>query len=360
MRRLLALLIAPCAAVVLFDPGTAVSAQSTTGFEVVGTVDVATNPFGVTVAPDGATAWVANSGPVVHGESQPGTVTVVGTTSLAIESVLPVGRFPEDIAFASAGAQAFVTNSSDATVSVMDAVARTVPQTVSLAPVPMQFPFGIIANRDSSKVFVTSAGGQRDGSLQNIAILDNTDPANVAVDGTVTAPGATGRPAATPDGSLLLVPRSRGHSGPPEILLVDPASDQVVDSIVMSGNQGAAMDVAVSPDGRFAYATLFGFGTAQGGVWVIDLRSRTTVTVVPTPDVRMHGIGISPDGRFVLATDFILGQVSVISTATNQVIENVTVGTLPNEVSVTPDSTKAFVTNQGDTTVSVISIPGAA
>jgi YVTN family beta-propeller protein len=359
MRRLLALLIASCAAMVLVNPGTAASAQSTAGFEVLATVDVATNPFGVTVAPDGQTAWVANSGPVIHGESQPGTVTVIGTASLAVESVLQVGRFPEDVAFARAGAQAFVTNSSDATVSSIDAVARTVTQTVSLAPVPMLFPFGVIASRDSSKVFVTSAAAQRDTSLRNIAILDNTDPADVTVDGSITAEGATGRPAATPDGKLLLVPRSLGHSGPPEILLVDPVSDQVVDSIVMSGNQGAAMDVAVSPDGRFAYASLFGFGTAQGGVWVVDLQSRATVTVIRTPDVRMHGIGISPDGRFVFATDFTMGQVSVISTATNQVVENVTVGSLPNEVSVTPDNSRAFVTNQGDTTVSVISIPPA-
>jgi len=356
MKRLFALLIALCPAIVLLSPGVG-AAESVAGFEVVATVDVATNPFGVTVAPDGKTAWVANSGPVLHGESQPGTVTVIGTASLAIESVLQVGRFPEDVAFAGPGGQAFVTNSSDATVSVLDAVARTVTQTVSLAPVPMQFPFGIISTRDGAKVFVTSAGGQRDGSLQNIAILDNSDPAAVTLDGTVTAAGATGRPAITPDGRLLLVPRSRGHAGPPEILLVDPATDQVVDSIVMSGNQGAAMDVAVSPDGRSAYATLFGFGVAQGGVWVVDLRSRTTAAVVPTPDVRMHGIGITPDGRFVFATNFLLGQVSVISTATNEVVQNVTVGQLPNEVAVTPDSTSAFVTNQGDTTVSVISIP---
>jgi DNA-binding beta-propeller fold protein YncE len=33
------------------------------------------------------------------------------------------------------------------------------------------------------------------------------------------------------------------------------------------------------------------------------------------------------------------------------------VGRQPNEVAVTLDSTEAFVTNQNDTTVSVISIP---
>jgi YVTN family beta-propeller protein len=355
--RRLTLLITLCTAIAALSLGPPATAQTTSQFEVIATVAVTTNPFGVTVAPDGQTAWVANSGPVVHGESQPGAVTIIDTASLAIQSVVPVGRFPEDIAFARAGSQAFVTNSSDATVSVIDAGARTVTQTVDLAPVPMEFPSGIIASADSAKVFVTSVGAQVDSSLENIAILDNSDPGAVALDGSIRVEGATGRPALTPDGSLLLVPRGRGHSGPPEILLVDPATDQLVGSIRLSSSAGAVIDVAVTPDGRFAYASLFNLGGPQGGVWVIDLSTRSTVTVVPTPDERTHGIGMSPDGRFVFATNFSLGQVSVISTASNQLVQNVAVGASPNEVAVTPDSSRAFVTNQGDATVSVISIP---
>ncbi|MCI0724187.1 MAG: hypothetical protein L0338_35285 [Acidobacteria bacterium] len=337
--------------VVTLVPFTGLPVHAQGQFPVIATIDVAVNPFGATVAPDGGTVWVANSGTVtINGN----TVTVIDANTFAIQSTITVGFFPEDIAFARAGTQAFVTNSTSATVSVIDTAARVVTQTVDLAAVPMQFPFGVIASKNDTKVFVTSAGGQRDTSLRNIGILDNTNPANVVVNGAITVQGFTGRPALTPDGSLLIVPRSRGDFGPPEVLLIDPATNQIVDTIFQDPRVGAVLDVAVTPDGRFAYAGIFG---GFGGVWVIDLVTRSTVTVIPTLDSRIHGVGITPDGRFVFVTNFILGSVSVISTATNQIVETVPVGNLPNEVTVTPDSTKAFVTNQGATTVSVISIP---
>lgn len=215
------------------------------------------------MAPDGNTVWVANSGGV--GGVSGHTVTVLDTSTFGIQSVIGVGAFPEDIAFAHAGSQALVTNSSDATVSVINTATRTATQTVNLSAVPMTFPFGIIASKDSNKVFVTSVAGQRD-----------------------------------------------------------------------------------------TYVSLLG---GEGGVWVINLKTRSTVTVIPTPDTRNSGVAATPDGRYVLATDFLLGEVSVISTATNQVVANVPVGSEPNDVAITPDSSKAFVTNQGEPTVSVISIP---
>jgi YVTN family beta-propeller protein len=319
-------------------------------FQVIATVDVGVNPFGDQVAPDGGTVWVANAG--TPGGTQGHTVTVLDTTTFATQSVIGVGNFPEDIAFASAGSQAFVTNSSDATVSVVDTSTRTVGQTVDLSAVPMLFPFGVIATNDSQKVFVTSVGTQRDTSLDNIAVLDNSNQSNVVVGAAISVPGATGRPALTPDGSLLVVPRGRGDLAPPEALLIDPASNQIVADLTL-GRAGATQSATVTPDGRFAYVSILG-GT--GGVWVIDLATRSTVMVIPTPDTRIFGVQATPDGRFVLATDFLLGEVSVISTATNQIIANVPVGSLPNDIAVTPDSAKAFVTNQGSTTVSVISI----
>lgn len=346
---ILAVLIAALTAAILF----VVPASATSQFQVIATVNVGVNPFGDTTAPDGQTVWVANSGAVGHSNGH--TVTVLDANTFAIQSVINVGSFPEDIAFARAGSQAFVTNSSDATVSVINTTTRTATQTVDLSSVPMTFPFGIIATKDSQKVFVTSVAGQRDTSLDNIAILDNSHPAHVTVDGAINVPQFTGRPALTPDGSLLVVPRGRGDLAPPEVLLIDPTTNQIVGDLMLD-RAGAPQSATVTPDGRFAYVSILG-GT--GGVWVIDLATRSTVTVIPTPDTRIFGVNASPDGRFVFATDFLLNEVSVISTATNQIVANIPVGTEPNETAFTPDSTKAFVTNQGDTTVSVISIPSA-
>ncbi len=177
-------------------------------------------------------------------------MTVLDTSTFGIQSVIGVGAFPEDIAFAHAGSQALVTNSSDATVSVINTVTRTATQTVNLSAVPMTFPFGIIASKDSNKVFVTSVAGQRDTSLDNIGILDNSNPENVSVDGAINVPQFTGRPALTPDGSLLVVPGGRGDLAPPEALLVDPATDQIVGDLTLA-RAGATQSATVTPDGRF-------------------------------------------------------------------------------------------------------------
>src|SRR6266536_1936651 len=277
-RRLLALWAVGASAVMLGMLSVPLPAAANPQFQVIATVDVGVNPFGDTIAPDGNTVWVANAG--TPGGASGHTVTVLDASTFATQSVIGVGNFPEDIAFASAGSQAFVTNSSDATVSVINTSTRTVGQTVNLSTVPMLFPFGVVATKDSQKVFVTSVGSQRDTSLDNIAVLDNSSPSNVFVGAAIHVEGATGRPALTPDGSLLVVPRGRGDLAPPETLLVDPATNQIVGDLTL-GRAGATQAATVTPDGRFAYVSILG-GT--GGVWVIDLATRSTVTVIPTPD----------------------------------------------------------------------------
>ncbi|HEX6470756.1 MAG TPA: hypothetical protein VF069_16770 [Streptosporangiaceae bacterium] len=331
------------------------AAGAATGFRVISTVNVQVNPFGATISPDGRTVWVANCGPSDDHIGTTGhTVTVLDTKTYQIRSVINVGVFPEDIAFTRHGHQAFVTNSTDATVSVIRTATRTVTQTIDLAGTGMTFPFGVVGSKDGRKVFVTTGGG---ATQATIAVLDNTRPANVTVGDTISLPAFTGRPALTPNGRLLVVPRGRADVLAPEVTLINPADNGVVADLRLA-TQGVTQSATVTPDGRFAYISIFGgpFG-GDGGVWVVDLARRSTVTVIPTPDAEILGVNASPDGRFVFATDFSLGQVSVISTATRKIVANVPVGTQPNEVAFTPDGTRAFVTNQGDTTVSVVALP---
>lgn len=331
-----------------------VPAMAAPQFQVVATINVGVNPFGDAMAPDGSSLWVANSGT----SSTPGnTVTLINPSTYAIQGTIRVGNFPEDIAFAHAGSQAFVTNDDDNTVSVINTSTSTVTQTVDLSTIPMAFPAGIVATPDSSKVFVTSVAGQRDTSADNIAVLSNSNPANVTVSDTIHLVGSIGRPAITPDGSLLVAGHDNGLEAPPGVALINPATDQVGNQLALN-EVGIVPDATITPNGQFAYVTKFSIDGGTGQVWVINLATQTTTAIIPMPDRSAYGITASPDGRFVFATDFSLGEVSVISTATNQIIANVPVGPNPNDVAFSPDSSKAFVTNEGNTTVSVISISG--
>jgi YVTN family beta-propeller protein len=350
-RRITAVVLATLAAVAVAGPP--VSA-GTTRFGVVATIDVAVNPFGDATPQGGRTVWVANSGPLDGEAGGIGhTVTVLDARTYAIQSVIDVGVFPEDIAFARGGRQAFVTNSTDATVSVIDTASRTVTQTIDLAPIPITFPFGIVATQDSRKVYVTSIGAASDAT---VAILDNRDPEHVAIGGSITLPGFTGRPALTPNGRLLVVPRGQVGGGP-EAVLIDTATDSIVANVSLA-SAGGPQAATVTPDGRFAYVGIFGGVLGgDGGVAVVDLARKALVTVIAMPAPEVHGVNASPDGRFVIATNFSLGTVSVISTTTNRIVADIDVGTNPNGTAFTPNGSRAFVTNQGDTTVSVLALP---
>lgn len=336
-------------ALTLLAPAPVLRAQS--NFPVIKTINVDISPFGATTSPDGRTIWVANSGSVFANSNK---LTIIDIASLSEEpNKITVGRFPEDIAFVFDGSQAFVTNSSDATVSVIDTATKAVIQTISLAPLSLTFPFGVTADKNDKKVFISTQGG----SPHSIAILDDHDPNNVQLDGTVAASGVTGRMALRSIGNELVVTRSTSETGPPEIIAVNPSSGDIMHDLTIPGNTGFTNDIAITPDGRFAYVSIFDFSGGTGGVWVVDLKTLRTVTVINTGDPEVFGIGITPNGHFVFATNFIKNSVAVIDTTTNTLVATVPVGRQPNEVAVTLDGTLAFVTNQNDTTVSVISIP---
>jgi YVTN family beta-propeller protein len=330
----------------------------TCNFNVIATLDVGDSPFGVTTSPDGQTVWIANSGGLLNNSNK---VTVLNASTFAIESVITVGNFPEDIAFTSDGSQAFVTNSSDATVSVINTATRTVTQTINLATIPMTFPFGIVVGKHDDKVFVTSGAAEFDGSDQNIAVLNITNPSNVTLASTIRAPGFGGRPAVRPIDNDLVVPVAPSESGPPKLLMINQSSENIVHEIQLPGSTAFPQDVAVTPSGRFAYVSLFDFSGGTGGVWVVNLKTRTTVTVINTGDPLVHGIGMTPDGEFVFATNFASGSnsVSVIDTDTNTIVATIPTGPQPNEVAVTLDGGRGFITNQNGTTndVTVFCIP---
>jgi len=70
-------------------------------------------------------------------------------------------------------------------------------------------------------------------------------------------------------------------------------------------------------------------------------------------------VASTPDGAYVYVTNDLNSSVSVISTATNTVSATVTVGNQPSGLAVTPDGTYAYVANEEGNTVSVISTSNA-
>jgi YVTN family beta-propeller protein len=67
-----------------------------------------------------------------------------------------------------------------------------------------------------------------------------------------------------------------------------------------------------------------------------------------------RGVAVTPDGNHVYVTNATSDTVSVIDTATKNVVATVPVGENPFSVAVTSDGKHAYVTNNGSNNVSVI------
>jgi len=87
---------------------------------------------------------------------------------------------------------------------------------------------------------------------------------------------------------------------------------------------------------------------------VIDTVTNTYITNIPVGDDH-QGVAITPDGTRAYVTNFGPSVVLVIDTASNTTVgPPVPVGFGPTAIAVTPDGTRAYVANFGSDNVSVI------
>lgn len=100
---------------------------------VLGTIGVPADPVQIYLTPDGKRLLSADQGT----EALPGrSVSVIDTTTMTIERVIPVGAGPHGVVVEPAGCRAWVTNLFDDTVSVLDLAAQRVIATVPVGDQP--------------------------------------------------------------------------------------------------------------------------------------------------------------------------------------------------------------------------------
>lgn len=176
----------------------------------------------------------------------------------------------------------------------------------------------------------------------------------------------------TPDGLKAYVALMNGKG----VALMNMASGEF-ETLTLPG---AVVQTAVTPSGAYAFASIYDtkqvawFDTQSGGRGLVDLPSgsRGPVQLYPTPDSRYlyvvdqgyyfdqprgstiyridvanktvdqtitggsapHGVVVSRDGSRAYVTNLLGNDVSVIDTASNQEINRISVGVMPNGISI--------------------------
>ena len=123
-------------------------------YRVTATVPVGKGPVGVAVDPGTHTAYVANTGD--------GTVSVIDGSTRTVTATVPVGKGPVGGVAVDPGTHtAYVSNNNDGTVSVIDSSTRTVTATVPAG----KWPLGVAVDAGTHTVYVTNS---EDGTVSVI------------------------------------------------------------------------------------------------------------------------------------------------------------------------------------------------
>jgi YVTN family beta-propeller protein len=237
-------------------------------------------------------------------------------------------------AMSSAAAEApttriYVSNYLDDTISVVDGKTRKVVATVRVGVAPTQ----MAVSPDRSSVYIANAGSN------SVSVINTT---NNAIARTIALPRRS-RPmgvALSPNGRDLYI----ADGGSNRVSVLDTRTKRVVASVRV-GTQ--PVSVAVAADGKTVYAA----NSGSGDVSVIDARTKRVVNSIPTGGFA-SGVAVTPDGASIYVTNELSG-VTVINAATGTVQKRLREPS-PFSVAVSPKGDRAYVTDLGPGTLTII------
>jgi len=234
------------------------------------------------------------------------SVTVIDTDSNTVVTTIPVATNPVGVAVSPDGSRIYVANQTSGLVSVIDGATNTV---IANWPVS-DFPSALALNPDGTRLFVSRGGSPR------IHVLDTTTGALLADPWICEYPGIT---TMHPSGRKVFI--ACPHSE--RVVSVDTTTYAIVDDFpVLSWPSG----IAISPLGDRLYVVR----AHADELVTIDLQSGQTVGAV---SVRVGNwanpftVGISPDGTRAYVTDIDERKMAVVDTVNQSVFTEIATGT---------------------------------
>jgi YVTN family beta-propeller protein len=249
-------------------------------------------------------------------------INAIGTSSASAAAKAT----PSASAFA--GPFAYVPNTSDFSIAVIDTATNVVAATIAIGGQS----FGVAANPAGTRAYVTNIGG-------SVHVIDT---ATNAVSATVTVGSAPTGIAVNPAGTRIYVVNQDSNN----VSVIDASNNTVIGTISVGT---FPRGIAVKPDGTRVYVS----NQSSGTVSVIDASNNTVIATV-TVGNGPYGVAVNPTSARVYVANSSSASVSVIDTTSNTVVDTVPVRSLPRGIAVNPAGTRVYVANTGSNNVSVI------
>jgi YVTN family beta-propeller protein len=268
------------------------------------------------------------------------TVTIIDTTTDTVLATLSGSSFsaPTSVAVKPDGSKAYVTNDGNATTSVIDGVNNTLLKTIQGTG-----NVGAAVSPDGTKVYVS---GFINTSYSGVTVIDTSSDAVIATIPITVA--ETWIDAISPDGSTLYV----AIGNPAGYVVISTASNTITNTVLLP-NTAEQMGMQVSPDGSKLY-----IGSLDCRcVLVMSTATNTQIASIPFTQ-GVVGLALSIDGSNIYVT---YGgspmHFAVIAASTNMVTTDIALnGTGPaGGLAITPDGSRLYILDGAGQSVAVVS-----
>ena len=225
---------------------------------------------------------------------------------------ITVGGHPAHVIADADGRRAYVTNSEDDTMSVIDLDKGKVIATVATG----DYPHGLRMSPEGKSIYVANV---EDGTVSVIDTASLSETTRIRVGATPVQVGFT------PDASRVYVSLRDEN----KVAVIDTATQQVAARIDVGRSP---IQMYATPDGRFVYIANQGTeAEPDDTVSVIDTAKEAVVKTIRTGR-GAHGVTVSDDGASVFVTNIVDATVSEISVKSQSVVRTHRVGKGPNGI----------------------------
>ncbi|MDW7679060.1 MAG: YncE family protein, partial [bacterium] len=272
------------------------------------------------------------------------TIGIFDVNTDELVRTFPVDQGPTGLAFSPGQQFVYVTNALSNTVLAISTDDYTTAATIPVDQAPRGIDICIVPPLPVPCQFTAYVANTNSNTVSVIDLSTNTVEATIAVEDYPF--GVAGRF----DGRYVYVTNGKSNS----VSVINTATN-IIETTIPVGE--GPVEMAFSTDGNFLFVT----NAFSEDVYVIDTK---TQTVIATIDVDLggsdtpSGIDRTPDGEYlyVVNSDTTTSGVIVIELATNNAIEEITVGNGATGISINPSGTKAYVCNSFDNTISVLDL----
>jgi YVTN family beta-propeller protein len=280
---------------------------------VAARIEVGAQPFALDFSPDGKHAYVAASGS--------DTVAAIDCARRTVTGRARVGRRPWIARVTPDGRVLVVPNRDDNTVTLLNAESLAHIATVPVAPRPEQ----VAVLPDSSKAFISAAGGENGQATRQVSIVDLSARGGPGLIANLPLPATPGDLVLEPTDGKLLVPSPESHG----LTIIDTWRNEVEHFLLVGS---APSRGAVVAGGETLYLT----DAEAGNVIPVDIRLRRVrpggrpITAGQRPGV----CRLTPGEDLLLVVNEDSDALAVIRTRTLSLITMVSVGSHPTDLAV--------------------------